>query len=343
MDSHFISAEQDDEPDLNDLLNKVLGKFLDQDEIKLLLKYSHPTSFNPGEVLLKQGIHLEGIYLVLQGTVFVNAIIMGQGTARLESLFPGQLVGIISFMEKGPCFTSFIAYDQVLCLLIPNSYFQRLASDGLETRYKLFQELARQICDRLKITHDVIASFISESKMTSLSFFDRVIYSLNQPTKIGFEQSGISKSYLQSFTLFKSFTRQEFGELFNHFMMLEASKNCKLISEGDKNASCYLVLYGAIQSCIIQDGKLAKLSVIGPGTLLASIGCIDKSVAFNVTYITCEQTLLFKLPVSELQLIKENKPELWYKLYELICGSAAALKKSMDKLNIRLRTETYNR
>jgi CRP-like cAMP-binding protein len=342
MESHFISDEQN-VTDRTELLNKILGKFLEQNEIKLLLKYSQPVSFNSGEELLKQGVCVDGLYLILEGTVLVNAIIMGQGTTRLESLFQGQFVGAISFMEKGPCLTSFVASDKVLCLLIPNSYFQRLANDAPDTKYKLLQELARQICSRLKTTHDIVTSFISESEMTSLSFFDRVIHSLNQPAKIVFENSGVNKNYLYDNPLFKSFTKEEFDELFHHFVMLDASKNCKLISEGEKNASCYLVLYGAIQSCIIQDGKLAKLSVIGPGTLLASIGCIDRSSAFNITYITCEQTILFKLPVAELQLIKESKPELWYKLYELICGSVTALKKSIDKLNIRLHTENYNR
>ncbi|WP_298626769.1 Crp/Fnr family transcriptional regulator [uncultured Legionella sp.] len=342
MDDHFISDEQDIS-ELNELANRALGKYLGPNEINLLLKYSQPVLFNSGEVLLQQGVRIDGIYLILQGTVLVNAIIMGQGTKRLESLFPGQFVGAISFMEKGPCFTSFLATDNVLCLLIPNSYFQRLAYDSPDTKYKLFQELARQICLRLKTSHDIVTSFISESKMTSLSFFDRVIHSLNQPSKMVFEDSGVNKDYLYNNPLFKAFTTEELEELFHHFVMLDASKNCKLISEGEKNASCYLVLYGAIQSCIIQDGKLAKLSVIGPGTLLASIGCIDRSSSFNITYITCEQTMLFKLPVAALQLIKEEKPELWYKLYELICGSVTALKKSIDKLNIRLHTELYNR
>lgn len=342
MESRFILDELDTVK-LDELLNKILSKFMDQNEMKLLLKYSQPVSFHPGEQLLKQGEHIEGIYFLIQGTVLVNAVIMGQGITRLESLFQGQFVGAISFMKKGPCLTSFLASDNVLCLLIPNNYFQRLANDAPATKYKILHELARQICARLKTSHDIVTSFISESEMTSLSFFDRVIYSLNQPTKIAFEESGVNKNYIYSYPLFKSFTKEEFDELFQHFVMLDASKNCKLISEGEKNASCYLVLFGAIQSCIIQDGKLAKLSVIGPGTLLASVGCIDRTSSFNITYITCEQTILFKLPVAELQLIKESKPELWYKLYELICGSVTALKKSVDKLNIRLNTETYNR
>ncbi|MBL7481520.1 Crp/Fnr family transcriptional regulator [Legionella bononiensis] len=338
-----VRPDKDEGLYTNQLVDEILGKFLDQHELALLLKYSQIDSFKPGETFLCQGQNIEGIYLILEGIVLVNAIIMGQGNTRLETLFPGQFLSTISFIEHSPCHTSFLATDTVLCLFIPNTYFQRLANDYPETKYKLMRVIMGQICARLKTIHDIVASFISESEMTSLSFFERVLYSLNQPKKLSVAESGFDLELLQKSPLFKSFTKDDYDALLTYFELLDAPKNCKLINENEKNASCYLVMYGGIQTCIIQDGKHAKLSVIGPGTLLASIGCIDTASAFNITYITCEHTVLFKLSVTSLQLIKENRPDLWYKLFELICGSLTALKKSIDKLNIRLHTETYNR
>ncbi|KTD44816.1 Crp/Fnr family transcriptional regulator [Legionella quateirensis] len=338
-----VRSDQDEGPHTNQLVTEILGKSLDQNEVTLLLKYSHIDSFKSGETFLRQGQKIDGIYLLLEGIVLVNAIIMGQGNTRLETLFPGHFLSTISFIEHSPCHTSYLATDSVLCLFIPNRYFQRLSNDYPETKYKLMHLITGQICARLKTIHDIVTSFISESEMTSLSFFERVLYSLNQPKKLISAERGLDQELLQKSPLFKSFTKEEFDALLNYFELLDAPKNCKLINESDKNASCYLVLYGGIQTCIIQEGKHAKLSVIGPGTLLASIGCIDTASTFNITYITCEQTVLFKLSVTSLQLIKESRPELWYKLFELICGSLTALKKSIDKLNIRLHTETYNR
>lgn len=338
-----ITPDNDVEIKLAQLPDEILGTFLNQQEINLLLKFSQIASYKSGETILQQSELIDGVYIILEGNVLVNAIIMGQGITRLETLFPGQFLGAISFIDKCPCLTSFVATKSVLCLYIPDSYFQRLSYAYPETKHKIFEVIVGQICDRLKIAHDIVTSFISESEMTSLSFFDRVAYSLNQPKKINFEDTGINKERLRNSHVFNSFTKEEFNELLAHFVTYDAPKNCKLINEGDNSAACYLVLFGGIQSCIIHDAKLAKLSVIGPGTLLASIGCVDTDANFNITYITCEQSILFKLPVSTLQLIKESQPELWYKLYELICGSLTALKKSVDKLNIRLHTETYNR
>lgn len=339
-----IEPNRNEVPVLDNLLEINLGNFLDHHELNLLLQHSHICSFEIGETILNQGELIEGIYIILEGMVLLTAQMMGQGVTKLETLHSGHFLSAIAFIEQGPCPTSFIATtDDVQCLFIPNSYFQILAVDYPETRYKFLNIITKQICARIKTTHDTVTSFISESDMMSLSIFERVIYSLNQPKKIIFEESGVDKKLLKNIPIFKEFYKGEIDNLLNQFIMFDVPKNCKLLIEGDKNASCYLVIYGAIQTCIIQNSKFAKLSVIAPGTLLASIGCVDQSSSFNITFITCEPTILLKLDNTSLQLIKKSQPELWYKLFNLICSSLTALKKSIDKLDIRLHTENYNR
>ncbi len=268
---------------------------------------------------------------------------MREGVTNLETLHPGHFLNSTGFIENCSCPASFIASNTVLCLFISDTYFKLLSVEHPETHYKLFELIASQICTRIKSIHDIVISFISDLDMTSLSFLDRMVYSLKQPKKIVLEEREINKELFKQSPIFESFNKDEVDILFNHFVILDAPKNCKLLSEVEKNSSCFVVIYGAIQTCIMQNNKLAKLSVIGPGTLLASIGCVDNTSSFNMTYITCEHTILCKLSESELQSIKTDQPELWYKLFYLICGSLAALKKSIDKLDIRLHTETYNR
>ncbi|MCL9683633.1 Crp/Fnr family transcriptional regulator [Legionella maioricensis] len=342
MDNKILSNNEAMEQTLNinNQIINTLGGYLDLAELGLLLKHSKISSSMRGEVLLHQGEKIDAVYLILKGQVLVAAKIMCQGITNLEILQPGSFLSPIGFIGSGPCPTSFKAQSPVLYLTIPNSYFELLAVDSPETKYKIFRVIAGQICSRLKILHDRVTSFISNSNMTSLSFFGKVIDSLNQPKKTDIEDT---KELLERFILFKSFTKDEFETVCHHFIILDAPKNCKLINEGDKTPSCYLVIYGAIQSCILQDNKRAKLSIIGPGILLASMGCIESNLSFNVSYITCEQTILCKLSESSLSLIKETQPQLWYKLFNLFCGSLAALKKSVDKLDIRLNIENYNR
>ncbi|MCE0721792.1 MULTISPECIES: cyclic nucleotide-binding domain-containing protein [Legionella] len=342
MDNMVIESDES-ELNLNKQLTRSIGDFLNPLELELLVKYAKTSSFTEGETIVHQGERADSVYLILEGTVLVTARVMSESVTNMETLQPGIFFTASSFIEDEPCSTSFIASSTVLCLVIPRSYFELLSADFPETRYKLLQVIAQQICNRLKTVHDIITSFISDSDMTSLSFFERMIYSLNQPKKIIFEASTIDKSEIENLLLYKSFTQDEIDTLLKQFVILNAPKNCKLVNEGDNTASCYLVIYGAIQSCIIQDGKLAKLSVIGPGRLIASIGCVEHDVLFNFTYVTCEHTILCKLSESTIQLIQKNNPRLWYKLFNLIFESLVALKKSIYKLDIRLHIENYNR
>lgn len=342
MNTEDLSKEsQQTSPyDLNDC---ILINYLDQDEMNLLFKHSQIASFKPKETLLLQGKKTNGIYLILKGQVLVTAKIMGQGMTHLEVLHQGHFLSAISFVEKGPCPTSFIAKDDVFCLFISNQYFEMLSVYHPQTKYKILHLITTQISERVKIVHDRAASLISGLDMASLSFFGRAIYSLQQPKKTTLSENKIKKESLLNQPIFSLFSSDEIDVLFERLTLFETPKNCKLVYEREKSAACFFIIFGAVQTCMIQDNKLAKLSVIGPDTLLASIGCIDNHSDFNITFITCEQTLLYKLSEDDLHYIKDNKPELWYKLFNLISYSLANLKKSIDKLDVRLHIETYNR
>jgi CRP/FNR family cyclic AMP-dependent transcriptional regulator len=320
-----------------------LGKFLTQDELDVLIKYSQIREFSPGTAILKQGKETQDIYMIIEGQVNVMARVMGQGITKMETLGPGNFIGEISFVEKVPGSTSAIANSKVNCLVINKIYFEVLSATYPEIKYKLFDALSRQVCSRLKKIHDKVTACITDSNMISQSFFDKVVHTFNQPKAVTFEEILLDKERLWDSNLFRLFSLEELHELFTHMELLEASKNCKLIYEGEKRASCYIVIRGAVQSSIVHDNKMAKLSVIGPETLFASAACVDTNSAFTVTFSTREQTILLRLSDTALQHLQKNKLKIWYKLYGLICTSLVALEKSIDKLDIRLHIEAYNR
>lgn len=328
---------------LNNLETNELGKYLNQNELDILIKHSKIVDFSPGQTILKQGKKSEGIYIIIEGHATATARIMGQGVTTIETLKPGSFLGEIHFIEKRPCTTSVIATDHVQCLLFNSAYSELLSAYYPEIKYKLLNALSLQACNRLKRMHDKVTNFITQTNMVSLSFFGKVVHTFNQPRLISIEEAHLTKEQLAEKPLFKSFSQHELDDLFTHMELIEASKNCKLIHEGEKHASCYIVIHGAVQSSIVEDNKLAKLSVIGPGTLFAGVACVDSDSSYTITFSTCEQAILLKISDIALAYLKKEKPKLWYKLFNLICGSLVALEKSIDKLDIRLHIEAYNR
>lgn len=316
---------------------------LTPNELDILVKHSKMSEFLPGEFILQQGKKAENIYLIMEGYVHVNARIMGQGASNINLLGPGCFFGEICLLGEEAYPTSVIAKTTVICLIINSFYFELLSASYPHIKYKLLEVLLGQISSRIKQVHNKIIHCIRHSDMASLSFFGKVINTFNQPKAVNFEEVQIDKGQLSKIPLFKLFEKKESLELINRMELLEASKHCKLIHEGEKTASCYIVVRGAVQSSIMQDNRLAKLSVIGPGLLFASVACIDSNSSYTISFSSCEQAILLKMPHAILKFFQNEKPSLWYKLYHLICISLVALEKSMDKLDIRLHIETYNR
>lgn len=329
--------------DVESLTNTPLGALLSDDELEMLLRRCHIFELSRGDTFVEQGKYLEGFYLILEGVVSLKARTLGLEIAKIETLKAGDFVGEICFMEKVPCSASATAKSKTKCIYITSIFFDLLAAYFPETKYKILQTVSLQVSRRLKHIHDRITEFISQADMKVLSIFVRIIHSLTQPTKLVFDDDSKTKSQLFHSPLLAAFTEEEINELLEHISFLQAPKECTLIHEKDKSPACYIVLQGAVQSSVIQDNKMAKLSVIGPDSLLASIACIDRESDFTISYITCESSRLLKIPEESLLYLKDNKFHLWFKLYDLICHSISALDRSIDKLDIRLHIEAYNR
>lgn len=312
-------------------------------ELKQLLTDCPLVEFHTSEYLFQQGKYTFGFYWILKGQVDLTARILSEGPKPIETLHAGDFLGGICYIEHGPCVTSAVARTSVHCLHITPLCFEWLHLHYPNIKYKILQAISIQVCRRLKRVHDQVAAVIAGSDMIPLSFFGRVIHSLTQPKYLSSDQYALHQVVLSSVGLFDRFTEAEKQLLFESVSWIKAPKNCVLIQEEEKSASCFIVLHGAVQSSIMKDNKLAKLSVIGPGALFSGVGCVDKASEFTVNFVTCEAALLLKIPEASLLLFEKERPILWYKLFDLICESLVALGKSINKLDIRLHIETYNR
>jgi CRP-like cAMP-binding protein len=325
------------------LNESLLGEHLSQRDLEMLIAHNNILTFKEGETILQQGTHSDGIYIIIQGSVVITAKILGEGTTNLETLGPGHFLGEVSYIENVPCATSMIASNNVQCMYISNIYIEYLSAYFPEIKYNLYKAICNQVCERIKEIHSKVTKFITNVDMTTRPFFSEIIQSLTKPSTISIGESGFDIKTLYKLPLFEIFNQEELSQLINHTILLKAPKNCTLIHAMEKRAACFIVIYGAVQSSVAQNSKVAKLSVIGPSTLFASISCIDVDSPYTITFTTCEEAILLSLSETELTYFQTNHPTIWYKLFDLICKSLVALEKSVDKLDIRLNIESYNR
>jgi CRP/FNR family cyclic AMP-dependent transcriptional regulator len=323
------------------LLAGDLQTYLDHHEIETLFAHNKIIHFSANEIILRQGDKIDGIYIILEGSVTLKAKILGERTTDLEILSPGHFIGEVGYIENISCSTSAISNESVTCLFISDLYFKVLSAYYPEVKYKIFCHMTKQICDHLKKMHDKITHFIENIEMTKRSPFSEIIYSLTkQATIVSQEESHIDVEDFLETPFFQSFNKEDLFDLIKNGTLLKVPKNCTLITNDENKNSCYIVLRGAVQSSIIHQNKVAKLSVIGPAILFASTTFVDRSLAFTVSFATCEQSILMKLSEEQLNFIQKENPNLWYKIFYLVTRSLVALQRSVDKLDIRLSIET---
>ncbi len=342
MDGTTFLSTKEKILEIKPLIESAFGNILGYQELENMLAICTLVPFSNNQILFHQGDRIKGIYIIIKGTVDLIARTLGKGITKIETCLAGDFLGETSFLLNEPSATSAVAKDNVTCLFIPSAYFELMSAFSPEAKYKIMKAIGYQACGRLKQLHDKIIDFISHSDMQSLSFLGRVIQTFTQPKTHTLDESGVDKDQIYKKTLFHSFTQDETDELLEHAIPLTANKNCVLIHENETIPVCYIVIYGAVQSNVIQNSKIAKLSVIGPDSLFASTACFLSDTKFSITFITCESATLLKISETELQYFQKNKPMIWYKLFNLICGSIISLARSLKKLDVRLNIEKYN-
>lgn len=327
------------------LLKTQLSRYLELNEIDMLIKAGDMAEFAVGDVILHQGTYSHGLYIILEGEVSVIAKVLGEGTSHIATLTQGYFLGEISLLEKKPCPTSNIANTPVKCLVISEIYFAMLSVVYPETKYHLNKAIAEEMIKRLKLLYKKNTSYITDAHMVSKSIFKKFINSMSKSEIIPFEKIGLELKFenIIKNQLFQSFSEEELKKLFQKVSFINASKHCAIMETGSLEKSCYIILRGAVQSSFIEQKVLAKLSVLGPLSLLFNISFLNPEEASIIRYETCEHSILMKLSEEQLMSIKKNDPILWFKLYEIICISLVELVRAADKLYIRLNSELYNR
>lgn len=320
-----------------------LAHYLDPQQLNTLLERNRIVTFSPGEIILKQGKKSEGLYIILDGNAVVTAKILGEGVFTLDTLGHGNFAGEISLIENGPCATSVIAKSELSCLLISNNYFDMMELFFPEMKFQLTRAIMTEVCERLVKTHKKIIDVMTRTDIAPLSLFNKVIQTFNKPSISNLYDLGITAAEIRKFSFFNIFNDEEYEELLNNIIVIKAGERSTLIQQGEISTSFFIILRGAVQSSIVQDNKYAKLSVLGPNNLFASITFIDDTIPSIIHYSSYEQAILFKISQDSLNKIQKNNISLWYKIYHLVSQSFVELERAADKLDIRLNSEFYNR
>lgn len=123
---------------------------LSDDDVDWLIANGEPRLFPQDTTIILQGRPIEALFLLLEGRLSVR--MASADDREVASLYPGEVLGEISFLDAHPPSASVIARDDSLLLVVPRAALttKLAADDGFAARF--FRGLAIFLADRLRTT-----------------------------------------------------------------------------------------------------------------------------------------------------------------------------------------------
>lgn len=329
--------------DINTFLKstKLLYNFT-PDEIYLISQFTKIVEFTANTTLIHQGKSIEGLYTVISGEIEVVVRLPGDRKIKLATLSTGSFFGDISLISDGVATASIITIATTRCALLTKEVFHSLQILYPELAYKLLLAINSQVCKRIKDGIKRIAGFLDDISarehlsnrelMSGISIYEESLANEHIPLPL-----------LLKLTAFQNLTQEQLKKLFSYLVMLKLPNNYEILSEHEKaDTNLYIIIQGAVGTTTSQNHKITKLGVLGPGSMIIPRykphGFAD-SLYLPITYVTREQTVLFKMTVDQLtELFKVNKP-LYYQWHMAISLGLVSLLTAINKQLIRYQSE----
>jgi CRP/FNR family cyclic AMP-dependent transcriptional regulator len=126
---------------------------LDDADIDWMVEAGSARSIREGTTLIREGVQIDAIYILLEGQLSV--LVGGTDTTpgrQVATLFPGEIVGEISFVDtRPPVATVTLDRDSTLLVLPRAAIRSRLQTD-VEFRARFYLAIASFLADRLYVT-----------------------------------------------------------------------------------------------------------------------------------------------------------------------------------------------
>jgi CRP-like cAMP-binding protein len=112
----------------------------------------HTPTFKSGEAVITEGVPSHSLYVVREGSVSV-----GKGGTTITSLGQGDLVGEISFLDKGEPSATVTTLEETTFIEIPGEAFEELLDENRDLAFKIMKSVTATLCERLRNADELIA------------------------------------------------------------------------------------------------------------------------------------------------------------------------------------------
>lgn len=122
----------------------------DGDEIDLLDRRMETRSYAAGETIIQSGTRADELFILLSGSVEIRLQLETTRHQRLDVLSTGMSFGEMAFLDSSPRSADVIAHEAVTCRVMDRELFESLDATCPGLKIKILNEIALQLCSRLR-------------------------------------------------------------------------------------------------------------------------------------------------------------------------------------------------
>jgi signal transduction histidine kinase len=159
---------------LQDLRKSPLFQGLSDEELQQLMDMAEPVSLRAGEILIKQGEPGDSAYVVMSGDFEVQKQ-SGQSLIKIDVRNPGDVVGEMALLSRGPRNATLIAKMDSEVLRIPQEAFEKLLSSSTTASMAVLHWVMARLTQNESLLHQ-------QEKMAALGTMSAgLAHELNNP------------------------------------------------------------------------------------------------------------------------------------------------------------------
>lgn len=122
----------------------------DEAELRLLDEGMENKTFAAGETIIQTGTVADELFILISGSVEVRLRLEDSRHQRLDVLSAGMSFGELAFLDGSPRSADIVAVAPVQCRVISRRLFDELGSRFPALKATILNEIALQLCDRLR-------------------------------------------------------------------------------------------------------------------------------------------------------------------------------------------------
>ena len=127
---------------------------MDADEIKLVMGKFEKISFQPGEYIFRENDRGDALYIVEEGSVSLQKLIINDYEKSLFVAYSGFIFGEFSFIDGGKRSASALANDNTILLGLDRKDFDELNRQYPAIGTKLYNNLLSTVTQRIRQTSE---------------------------------------------------------------------------------------------------------------------------------------------------------------------------------------------